>query len=369
MIFGIVELYQGDSGKQGYYNSQELGLARAMRKLGCEVIVFYPDSKSKSRYENMTDDGIKVVYCPSRNVGVHSWYNWNVLKEYKVDLVQVGADNQLFAPDLLRYCKENGILAYCYLGVLNSDTDSKLKQYIMKMLLRRNISAYKNIKCFVKTENIQRQLKEYGIANSEVAYVGLDESVIPVIEEGKYDLRRQYGVPENTTVITFVGRIDEYKRPFELLKVLSGLRKKNIKYKAFVIGTGKLDEPFEIKLKDAHLSDDVTWIKKIPNREIHKFYKMADFYLNFNEKEIFGMGILEAMNQGCTAIAMHAPGPDSIIENGTNSYLVDTISEMMDIIEKRETLDTNVVRSSVKDKFTWDSTAWKIHNYLMNLEK
>ena len=40
--FGIAELYCGASGKTGYYNSQEIGLARAMKKLGYRCYIFYP---------------------------------------------------------------------------------------------------------------------------------------------------------------------------------------------------------------------------------------------------------------------------------------------------------------------------------------
>ena len=32
--FGIVELYCGNSGKRGFYNNQEIGLSKAMKKKG-----------------------------------------------------------------------------------------------------------------------------------------------------------------------------------------------------------------------------------------------------------------------------------------------------------------------------------------------
>ena len=40
MKFGIVDTYCGASGQKGFYNSQELGLARAMKPLGYEPVVF-----------------------------------------------------------------------------------------------------------------------------------------------------------------------------------------------------------------------------------------------------------------------------------------------------------------------------------------
>ena len=42
MRIGIVELYYGESGKKGFYNNQELGVAKAFKAKGYEIIVFYP---------------------------------------------------------------------------------------------------------------------------------------------------------------------------------------------------------------------------------------------------------------------------------------------------------------------------------------
>ena len=40
--WAILELYCGESGKIGFYNSQELGLARALREKEIETTIVYP---------------------------------------------------------------------------------------------------------------------------------------------------------------------------------------------------------------------------------------------------------------------------------------------------------------------------------------
>ena len=40
MNWAILELYCGGSGKLGFYNSQELGLARALKKSGMQVTMY-----------------------------------------------------------------------------------------------------------------------------------------------------------------------------------------------------------------------------------------------------------------------------------------------------------------------------------------
>ena len=66
MRFAITTLYCGSSGQKGFYNSQELGLARAMKPLGHEVIIFYPDKDLQERSEELTPDGIRVVRVPAQ---------------------------------------------------------------------------------------------------------------------------------------------------------------------------------------------------------------------------------------------------------------------------------------------------------------
>ena len=49
MNWAIVELYCGESGKLGYYNSQELGLARALALKNINVTIVYPDREKKEQ--------------------------------------------------------------------------------------------------------------------------------------------------------------------------------------------------------------------------------------------------------------------------------------------------------------------------------
>ena len=107
------------------------------------------------------------------------------------------------------------------------------------------------------------------------------------------------------------------------------------------------------------MENRVNYIETVLNKEIHDYYKLSDFFVNFNDKEIFGMSILEAMYQSCPVVAIHAPGPDFIIEDGISSILCSSISEMeekisceKDLLEFREKAHQRIV-----DNFTWEKTA------------
>ena len=358
MRVGLVELYCGESGKIGYYNSQELGLAKALVKRGCEVCIFMPNVSAKELKEEILSEGIIYVSCPAKSIGIHSWYDWNIIKKYNLDIVQVGADNQLFAPNLMRFLHKNHIKAYCYIGTVESDSSNPLKKKLLSTLFKRNIREYKRTQIFVKTESVANSLKEKGINNYVLSPVGLDTEIIPDTTGMKDIIREKYCIDSNDKVILFVGRIEEYKRPFELLNLAEYL--KTISMKIIVIGTGSLDDELDRRIEQAGLDDVFIREKKIPNKEIHGYYSMADYFVNFNDAEIFGMSILEAMYQGCTVIANEAPGPNQIIENNVSGYLVDKSEDMAKIILEGKKLNEYDIKNRIDSSFSWDSMAHKI---------
>ena len=361
MRIGIVELYYGESGKKGFYNNQELGVAKAFKAKGYEIIVFYPQNDRDNIIEELVEDRIKIVYVPATTIGNHSKYDWNILKKYSVDIVQIGSDNQMFAPCLIRFCDKNKIPLYNYIGTIKSDTNSVIKAFIMKLLFLRNSFAYRNHKCFAKTTFVKKELEKYGIKNVEVANVGLDTTIIPNVMDDGHSIRSKLSIPNNVNVILFVGRMEEYKSPFEAIKLLSRLPDS---FLLIMIGTGSLDSKVDNIINNSNLENRIIRIKKISNNDIHQYYKVADYFINFNKKEIFGMSILEAMYQGCSVIAFHAPGPDEIITNNTDGFLVSTIDEMRDIITENNKIGKEMARERVLESFEWEKTVEKFDSWI-----
>ena len=131
-----------------------------------------------------------------------------------------------------------------------------------------------------------------------------------------------------------------------------------------MIGTGELDIQIDEYIVKKALQDRILRIKKIPNTEIHQYYKVADYYLNFNEQEIFGMSILEAMYQDCTVIAINAPGPNEIIKNGENGYLVENVHDMKKLLNSNVSIQKGQAKSAVLNAFVWDKTAEKFDAWI-----
>lgn len=356
--FAIVELYCGQSGKIGFYNNQELGICKAMKKHGFNCFVFYPDTAIKDYIEEVYD-GITVVRCPAKSIGVHGHYDWNVLKKYDIDYAQIDGDNQMYVGEVSDYCDANSIRYYYYLGTISSDSHNPIKKIVSSFITSKNISYYRKHKCFVKTKQLYDELKDNDINDVEIVNVGLDLSVIPDINEDKNELRKQLNLPLDKKILLFVGRMEDYKRPMEMFEIIDEL---DDNYYSVMIGDGSLSSDID-SLISTKYNGRVTHIKRIDNKDIHRYFKASDYFLNLNDKEIFGMSMLEAMNQGCDVVAIRSPGASEIIDDNSG-FIVNDLKEMIDIIKNDEHKNSNQMKNRILDCFSWDRNIIKFVEYL-----
>ena len=358
--WAIVELYLGDTGKQGFYNSQEAGLAKAMSRVGYDCFIFLP-CKDRNVSEEKIQDGVTIVRVPARVIGVNAVYDWSILAAYNIDIALINADNRIFTSKVIRYCEKHGILCCTYSGTFSSKRDGLIFRLFFGAVMKKNARAMKRHMAFIKTAALKEEAERYGISRTEVAPVGLDLSVIPSKKEELTLDRAEYGIPAGCRMLLLVGRIEKEKHPEEALDVIASLPGE---YHLTVIGTGSMDSEFSELIKSRGLSDRISRIKKIPNRDIHRFYADAEYSLNMCPNEIFGMSILEAMYQGCNVIAVHAPGPDEIIEDGVNGFTVSSAKEMTEIIRSGRRVSADAVAERVTGHFIWDITAGKMDSWI-----
>ena len=190
--------------------------------------------------------------------------------------------------------------------------------------------------------------------NAKVVPVGLDVDIIPEIIDTKEQCREKLGLPLDKKIILFVGRMAEYKRPLDSLDVL---KKMSEEYVLLAIGNGELKDAFLDKVKSTDLESRVIYMEVIPNAEIHKYYKAADCFVNFNTQEIFGMSILEAFYQECPVVARSAPGPNTIIKNAETGFLCDDLKQMCEKIEVVNSVMGKKGKQRVQRFFSWDAAS------------
>lgn len=336
----------------GSYNVQEIGFARAFSELGHTVYLVYWVAKDDIRCntEVAFSENIIQLFLPYKlRLAHHVMTNMALLKPYEIDIHHLQCDNLLFVSEAVKYCRQNNLEYYCYIGTIKSSSKNRASRAVMDLASKRNLRALRRSLVFAKTLAMTDELLALGVEQARFAPVGLDLSVIPTQDITKAELVNKLGLPPDKIIICCVAALRQDKHPFDIFEVAERLDEGY--HIVYIGGDGPLKAGFLKKLIEKKEYSKIEFLGTLPYELIHSYYQVADYYINFNTNEIFGMAVLEAMYHDCNVVAIKAPGPNSIIENDISGFLVDSIGEMCDVITQNVTV--NNARKRIVDEFTW----------------
>ena len=239
MKIGILITSISNFGQKGFYNAQEIGLAKSMAKI-CETVEVYklvPIAQEK-KTEKICENAV-LYLIPSKNSGINGAMNVDELNQSLAALIHF-SDTQFSVSKVYHWCKKNSVQYVPYIGVVESHSTSRLKQVITNLLFEKNLAAYRKCYCCVKTPTVQKLLSGMGVKNTIVTPVGLDLDLLhkdykdtPILE-----LKNKYGYCEADKVLLFIGRMIDEKQPVRMIDILAKIREKDTSYKLLMVGTG-----------------------------------------------------------------------------------------------------------------------------------
>lgn len=358
----IISTMTNNFGKKGLYNSQEIGLAHGLAELGNIVHVFKCVKIKEEEEETLAiDDHITITYKFCKCLGSNGFIKLSWLDRYRdVDAVIQFADLQLSVPKIYSWCRKNNIRYIPYVGITFSQSQNKVIKTFIQTLFKRNIRIYRETGCVAKTNDVRNDLIKLGIKQIEVGPVCLDSKQIQIIkttEREKNVLKEKYGLSSGR-VILFIGRFEFDKRPVDMIKLFSQLS--DMQSQLLMVGDGVLHKEAEEEVSRLGMEDKVVFLKKIPNKDIWQLYHISDCFINLNTSEIWGMVLLEAMYHKVPVIARNAPGPTAIIGSSDYGFLVDSDSEIIDILNTGDWDWEQIVNNAferVTTVFNWRNTA------------
>lgn len=370
MKIGILITSISNFGKAGFYNSQEVGLAKALSPKCAEVMIYKLLPMSEASRTEKVEGFPNVTLCliPTKNFGINGKLDTRILNDDLSVLLHF-SDTQFSVPRASAWCKKHGVQYLPYIGVTESHSTGRLKRMITNVMFLRNLRVYKRSECLVKTPAVKDVLQKKGVHRITLSPVGLDESLLYSDWESASPiaLKHEFGFEGENRVLLFVGRMTEEKRPIEMMNIFSELYQENHSYRLLMIGNGVLLEEVQQKAADLCISHAVRFLESLPNHEMWKVYRMADAFINLNRQEIFGMAILEAMYYGCKVVAYHAPGPDFIIEDGVSGYLAETQQALLKAVSEKPCVSAQAHRR-IAEHFTWEKMATNVQKLLCGRE-
>ncbi len=364
MKIGILITSVSNFGEKGFYNSQEIGLAKALGKLFEEVVVYklIPKEMEKSTEEM---NNIIIHRIPAPNFGINGMIDVKVL-DSALDTLIYFSDTQFSLPRVYRWSVKNNVRLLPYIGVIESHSTSAINRMITNCFFGRNLKVYQKLHCCVKTPTVGEKLKAFGVKDIEVTPVGLDLSLLrkDYMEADKAVLKQKYGFEAKDQVLLFIGRMIDEKRPLQMIELFADILKSGKTCKLLMVGTGPLENEVENAIEQYGIGEHIKRIDKIPNSDIWELYRIAEAFVNLNQQEIFGMAILEAMYYGCKVVAWKAPGPNLIIKDKITGNLVNSEEEAIEAIFDEHEVGEAAHERIVKE-FTWNTMASYVKKLLV----
>lgn len=244
---------------------------------------------------------------------------------------------------------------------------SKWKLFIKSIILRiffKGVSAF----LYIGKEN-KKFYEYYGVPQKKLFFgpYSVDNDFFfeesNVLKKKREEFRREYYLKSEDTVLLFVGKLINKKRPQDLLEAYKIALVQNPNLKLIFVGDGELRLDLEKKSKDL---PGVFFVGFKNQTELPKFYTLADvFVLPSGAGETWGLVVNEAMCFGLPIIVSNMVGcsSDLVIENKTGFIFqyknIRDLSEKILLSEKLK--NNNISKDLVKE--------YDFSNNLKSLEK
>ena len=359
MKLGILCTMINGFGRRGYYNSQEIGLGRALARSCHELMIYYVIDPSEQEEKVQVEKNLTIWYLPMKHLGAHGFMDCKYLDPQLKALFCFG-DQQIFLPHVYRWCRRRRIPFVAYVGTAHS-LDSNFKSKVMNALFAAGtLRIYKKNPVLAKTSAAKEELRQLGVPHAVIAPVGLDTAVLKknIPADEKMRLRKEHGFEADDVILCNVSRLSWEKRPLELIDLFLQVKGKK-KFKLIIVGNGPLEEELNEKIRKNGLEKEVKIYPNVPYEKMWEIYEMSDYYLNMNKGEIFGMAIMEAVYYKTSVAAIRALGPSVTLKDMKGHKLCENDDEMAEWITGPYPSEKDLQESSEKmaATFTWDRCA------------
>lgn len=355
------------------YNVQELGLAKALIRKGCQCdILFWTAEEEKEVRIPVGDNFVTVYYRKAVSILKNAIYTGCKDLYETYDIIQTAEYNQFQSLWMaLKYPKKHVVYHGPYYCAFNRNYNRFCALFDIFFLW---IYKWKKTRFITKSKLACEYLVQKGIKAEYVRMVGvgIDEESLGVYGSITSDIAHKDAFlsrmkrDENKKLL-YIGKIEPRRNIFFLLQILEELVKRKLPVRLYIIGDGEATYVSRVKsyIEEHKLGDHIVWEEKMEQRYLSEVYKASDLFLLPTIYEIFGMVLLEAMYFGIPVLTTQNGGSDTLIRDGENGYILrtDDVDGWVDIIEKYCHAQQDFfgmkekATDTIQNMFTWDCLA------------
>lgn len=318
-------------------------LYRELKNKGHDVKIITLSSTGKEKIEG------DVYFLKSINSGIYPGTRIKIpfcnrlvkeIIEWKPDIVHSQTEfstmlvakyivNKLGIPHIHTYhtMYEDYVRYICGGKIINRNTVIK----ITKLLLN-------TMDCVIApTVKTERALRNYGVySDIYVVPTGIDLNKFhqDIYLKEREEICLSLGIKKEDRVLVYVGRAAEEKNIDEIIEDFQELLKKLLRIKLLIVGGG----PYLNKLKDIvkvkGLEKDVIFTGAVPQKEVHKYYRLGDIFVTASTSETQGLTYVEALSSECIVVCKYDECIDEVIIHGKNGFIYREKKEFVHYINK-----------------------------------
>lgn len=354
------------------YNSQEIGLSKALVKRGFTVSLILP-GKELSKHivdcdlENKASK-FTIYYVPfvgvkplvSKFIGLEK-----LLEEIKPDVLQFSEFNSVMSLFILYWGRKNKVKNILIQGPYDFKHKPVLSRIIEKFL-NHTVGKYILSNSDIlghKSNMAKKYLLKFTDDESKMSpsRIGLDyekfENYVDI------DWRDRLKINTSDKVLLYIGILEQRRNVDFLIRLLEKLNSNQDNYHLVIVGSGIEESNLKKLCSSLNVQNNCHFVGKLNQTELPSLYKTADLFLLPTSYEIYGMVILESMYFNTPVISTLNGGSDIIIKDNINGFIIeqlDTVRWSEKIIsfftnkklskEVRDNLEGYVINN-----FSWES--------------
>jgi glycosyltransferase involved in cell wall biosynthesis len=194
--------------------------------------------------------------------------------------------------------------------------------------------------------------------------------------------REQLKIEKNSFVFICFSIFFPHRRFEDVIEAFRRLYNENSNARLMIIGSSQFDQDYYLKIKKLRESYNLQMAIDIndsflPEDQVKKYLIAADVFVFPNEKQTWGLAVIEAMALGKPCIVSDEVGVHEIINNGENGLIfkcrnIDDLSEKMERLFKDEKLRKKIGLNAQKfvfANFSWENYAGQMMDVFQKVAK
>ena len=169
------------------------------------------------------------------------------------------------------------------------------------------------------SRKVEKLLREYGVAcRIEVIPTGVDLSFYRRESQPEQleALRRQWGIPEDKTVLLYLGRMAKEKNLEQLMDQIHAARRRDAVL--LLVGDGPAREAALDHARE--LGVEVIYTGMVPHSDVLDYYRLGDLFVTASTSETQGLTYFEALAAGIPVLCRRDKCVDGVVEDGVNGW-------------------------------------------------